>query len=449
MSYRARQHSRSPSCATGCFTALAIALGLAAAYYSLRPLGPRNLGNDAKLEALTLPARMDWGTAKSGASRKAGSSGRRAAAGAGGGGEQARHGAAAADPEEQAWFAKLSAEGCGETEHLRVCSHRAATTEQEDVASGSLTAYATLFRNHIRCFDIDYVATGDGHLLATHPADLQAAVGAKAGIPKANNTAMLAAIKRLSLHQLREAGASQELFPTAGDLFQLFGELLAQAQALWAGGDGAKEGGAHAARRLQLEQQKQQREQQQQQQQQREQQQQQREQQQQQQQQQQQEQQHQPDYATLPVIMMDLKGPAFHVDVVRNASRAAHAARVAAHAALYVLGEAQAAAAAQAGWGGPLIAGFLDQADANLPLTAEAAPWLADAAMLGPSIQMADAFFQAALQLGKPVHAWVVDGPEMLHRALTVKVDSVISNRPLAMQQLLGDWRDRCSERTQ
>ena len=43
--------------------------------------------------------------------------------------------------------------------------------------------------------------------------------------------------------------------------------------------------------------------------------------------------------------------------------------------------------------------------------------------MLGPSIHMADAFFQAAQKdLGKPVHAWVVDGPEMLHRTLQSKV---------------------------
>ena len=67
--------------------------------------------------------------------------------------------------------------------------------------------------------------------------------------------------------------------------------------------------------------------------------------------------------------------------------------------------------------------------------------------MLGPSIHMADAFFAGALALGKPVHTWVVDTPQLLHRALEAKVDSVISNRPLALRGVLGDWRDRCSDR--
>lgn len=67
--------------------------------------------------------------------------------------------------------------------------------------------------------------------------------------------------------------------------------------------------------------------------------------------------------------------------------------------------------------------------------------------MLGPSIRMTNAFFEQALQLGKPVHAWVVDRPHDLHKALTVQADSVISNRPLQLKRVLGDWRDRCSDR--
>lgn len=56
----------------------------------------------------------------------------------------------AADTEEQRWFEQLSDMACHETETLRICSHRAATDEIEDVPSGSLTAYSALFRQHIR-----------------------------------------------------------------------------------------------------------------------------------------------------------------------------------------------------------------------------------------------------------------------------------------------------------
>jgi hypothetical protein len=54
-----------------------------------------------------------------------------------------------------------------------------------------------------------------------------------------------------------------------------------------------------------------------------------------------------------------------------------------------------------------------DKANPNPALSAEA---LARYAMLGPSINMADAFFKAAVELEKPIHAWTVDTPAALHR---------------------------------
>ena len=60
---------------------------------------------------------------------------------------------------------------------------------------------------------------------------------------------------------------------------------------------------------------------------------------------------------------------------------------------------------------------------------------------------MADSFFAAATQLGKPVLAWTVDSPRDLHRALEANLNAAISNRPLAVRGVLLDWRDRCSER--
>jgi hypothetical protein len=35
----------------------------------------------------------------------------------------------------------------------------------------------------------------------------------------------------------------------------------------------------------------------------------------------------------------------------------------------------------------------------------------------------------------------------MLHRALQLRLDSVISNTPLAINKVLSDWRDRCSDK--
>lgn len=60
---------------------------------------------------------------------------------------------------------------------------------------------------------------------------------------------------------------------------------------------------------------------------------------------------------------------------------------------------------------------------------------------------MADTFFAAARQLGKPALAWTVDSPRELHRALEANLTAVISNQPLAVLDVLLDWRDRCSER--
>ncbi len=71
------------------------------------------------------------------------------------------------------WFKKLSPEGCKETDALRVCSHRASTVEMEDTVNGSIDAYESLFRAGIMCFDIDFIATSDQVLLATHPDDLE------------------------------------------------------------------------------------------------------------------------------------------------------------------------------------------------------------------------------------------------------------------------------------
>ena len=54
------------------------------------------------------------------------------------------------DPEEDAWYRKLDAEGCKATENLRVCSHRAKSAEITDVFPGSLSAYAALWKAKVK-----------------------------------------------------------------------------------------------------------------------------------------------------------------------------------------------------------------------------------------------------------------------------------------------------------
>lgn len=66
--------------------------------------------------------------------------------------------------------------------------------------------------------------------------------------------------------------------------------------------------------------------------------------------------------------------------------------------------------------------------------------------MLGPSIKLPTQFYADAVRVGKPIHPWVVDTPETLHKALEVRVDSAISNVPLQMQAVLEYWKGVCAK---
>ena len=59
---------------------------------------------------------------------------------------------------------------------------------------------------------------------------------------------------------------------------------------------------------------------------------------------------------------------------------------------------------------------------------------------------MSDAFWAEAAKLGKTTLGWTADTPADLHRALESKADATISNKPIAVRQILFDWRDRCSD---
>ncbi|KAL4440283.1 hypothetical protein ABPG75_003284 [Micractinium tetrahymenae] len=294
--------------------------------------------------------------------------------------------------DERDWYSKLSTEACEHVDNMRVCSHRARLEGVDGVASGSLAAYTTLVKAGVSCFDIDFVQTSDGQLLATHPEDLQAAVLSTAGKPSMANLA--SHVHDFSLEQLRAAGADEERFPTANTLIKVFAASLEDGGLLWRPGKEGEEV---------------------------------------------------PNYEELPVLLMDLKGPAYNAQIINNVAAAAQAAQVTAHVALFVSSAEQLQLVQQqTKWAGPLIRAYMDRQDPNPAVTAEE---LAPLALLGPSLKMSDAFFAAAARLGKPALAWTADTPADLHRAAEARLNAVISNRPIALRAVLMDWRDRCSER--
>lgn len=66
-----------------------------------------------------------------------------------------------------------------------------------------------------RCFDIDFVATSDGALLASHPDDLQRA------LPGPRFEWLRETVGQHSLEEIREAGADEERYPTLEPVLQV------------------------------------------------------------------------------------------------------------------------------------------------------------------------------------------------------------------------------------
>ena len=65
------------------------------------------------------------------------------------------------------------------------------------------------------------------------------------------------------------------------------------------------------------------------------------------------------DYALLPLLLVELKGPAFAPEALAAIAAAAAAEKVTRHVALFVASDAQLAAARDAGFKGPLIRAFM------------------------------------------------------------------------------------------
>ena len=99
-----------------------------------------------------------------------------------------------------------------------MCSHRGRLAV-EGVPPGSLSAYSVLHKGGVSCYDIDFVQTRDGQLVASHPDDLQAALAAGAAGQAAGGPPPLG---QWSLAELRAAGADEERFPTADALIKVW-----------------------------------------------------------------------------------------------------------------------------------------------------------------------------------------------------------------------------------
>ncbi|KAI7837856.1 hypothetical protein COHA_008343 [Chlorella ohadii] len=294
---------------------------------------------------------------------------------------------AAAMADERQWYAKLSQAGCSRTEQLRVCSHRGRLSVEGLAPPGSLSAYSVLYKAGVSCYDVDFMLTSDGQLLATHPDDLAAALEAAAGSAAVG---LRSRMRSMTLAELRAAGADEDQFPTADALIKVFAGLLADSGLMWR-------------------------------------------------------EKREPPYEDIPLLLMDLKAEAFNAGAINGIAAVAQSVRATPHIALLVSSPHQLELVQQhTQWRGPLIQAFMDRDNPNpIVSSIELQPF----ALLAPSIRMSDAFMAAAGRLGKPLLTWTVDSPADLHRGLELGVNAVVSNAPLALRSVLMDWRDRCSDR--
>lgn len=293
---------------------------------------------------------------------------------------------------EEVTYAQLSTLGCRQTEAVRVCSHRANAHELK-VENGSLQAYQALWDQGIRCFDVDFVATADGFMVATHPDRLQQTIGSAIGDVRQT-------LKDNTIIIIRSLGADDDRFPITDVLFEHFGKLIKETEPKpWLDSKT------------------------------------------------------QPNYRSAPTIFMELKGDGFAKDNIWNAFQHAEKHGVTDNVALYTLNSPQDYLLKHEGvWRGPKIRGYWDytvgEDGSRRPNNPD--PREEDIgvyAMIGPSVKLGKGFYKAARSLEKPIHSWVVDTPEELFFALEMGVDSIISNVPLSMNALLGRWRQGCRSR--
>jgi hypothetical protein len=235
--------------------------------------------------------------------------------------------------DEREWYAKLSQAACSHTEQLRVCSHRGRLSVDGLAPPGSLSAYTVLFKAGVSCYDVDFMQTADGQLLATHPDDLAAALEAAASRAAAA-VGLRNRMRGMTLAELRAAGADEERFPTADALIKVFAGLLADSGLTWR-------------------------------------------------------EKRDPPYEDIPLLLMDLKADAFNAEAINSIVAAAQSVRATPHIALLVSSPQQLALVQQqTRWHGPLIQAFMDRENPNPRVSSED---LGPFALLAPSIRVSAA----------------------------------------------------------
>ncbi|KAK3269325.1 hypothetical protein CYMTET_22227, partial [Cymbomonas tetramitiformis] len=262
------------------------------------------------------------------------------------------------------------------------------------LADGSAAAVQGLLQQGVTCFDMDFVLTSDGHLLATHPERLQkAAKEAGYSAPVWNND-----LVPLSLADVRAAGLDDLRFPTMGEVLDAFLDSMMQADVgspLPLTGEPERQPAKKSSTDNLL-------------------------------------------------LLLDMKFAAFS-EVAVAAAMQMVTDRGLQHITTLWFGEdaptlrtlVQASAPAVR-----TIRVFRDRGELPSVIAVQQAAKSYD--MLGPSIKMPAVLLNEMVKAGGPVLGWVVDDESAMKVAVEIGLQKVVSNKPLAMHHLRHSWRCAC-----
>ncbi|KAK9818758.1 hypothetical protein WJX74_009887 [Apatococcus lobatus] len=278
--------------------------------------------------------------------------------------------------------------------NMLVCSHQAAGGELE-MGTGSLQALQALWQAGVYCYDMDVVASKDGHLLVTHPNRIQEALAANQTFSNETD------VQNLELQELRDRGLSAATFPEADELVDRYTDYAGDAIATGIGG-------------LQLR-----------------------------------------DLSRTPLLFLELKGRAFNAAAVSYLSNTVNHIGFDRSVALFLVSDAQQEQLAAEGfeWKALSIRGYLDSRRTATGALVPEKPVIQQELvgrheLVGPSIKLPQKFFEELNDKtgGQPAYVWNVDDVKALKKAISVGAKGVISNQPLAMQAELNKLRAQCSK---
>ncbi|KAK9818757.1 hypothetical protein WJX74_009887 [Apatococcus lobatus] len=283
---------------------------------------------------------------------------------------------------------------CSIHQEMQVCSHQAAGGELE-MGTGSLQALQALWQAGVYCYDMDVVASKDGHLLVTHPNRIQEALAANQTFSNETD------VQNLELQELRDRGLSAATFPEADELVDRYTDYAGDAIATGIGG-------------LQLR-----------------------------------------DLSRTPLLFLELKGRAFNAAAVSYLSNTVNHIGFDRSVALFLVSDAQQEQLAAEGfeWKALSIRGYLDSRRTATGALVPEKPVIQQELvgrheLVGPSIKLPQKFFEELNDKtgGQPAYVWNVDDVKALKKAISVGAKGVISNQPLAMQAELNKLRAQCSK---